>query len=67
LGVKPLKKEEKPSLRAMLAMIRMPLSGLSKLRFWIRVLMTSRGAETTSEAEAPAMEATKFWNQLALL
>ena len=67
LGVRPLKKLEKPSLRAMLAMMRIPLSGLSKLRFWIRVLMTSRGAETTREAEAPAIEATKFWNQEALL
>ena len=29
--------------------------------------MTSSGADTTSEADAPAIEATKFWNQLALL
>lgn len=67
LGTKPLKKAEAPSFRAMLVRIRKPLSGLSKLRFWIRVLMTSSGAETTSEADAPAMEAMKFWNQVALL
>jgi hypothetical protein len=30
-------------------------------------LMTSRGAETISEAEAPAMEATKFCIQVAEL
>lgn len=29
--------------------------------------MTSKGAETTKEAEAPAMEAMKFWNHEALL
>jgi hypothetical protein len=47
--------------------MRKPDSLASKLRFWIRVLTTSRGAETMSEAEAPAMDATKFWNQVALL
>lgn len=67
LGTSPLKKLEKPSCLAMLLRIRKPLSGLSKLRFWIRVLITSRGAETTSEAVAPAIEAMKFWNQVALL
>ena len=67
LGTRPLKKAPAPSFLAMLVRMRKPDSGLSKLRFWIRVLMTSRGAETTSEAEAPAMEATKFWNQVALL
>lgn len=35
--------------------------------FWIRVLMTSSGAETIREAEAPAMEAMKFWDQVAAL
>lgn len=50
-----------------MAMIRMPLSGFSKFLFWMRVLMTSRGAETTKEADAPAMDATKFWNHVALL
>lgn len=67
LGTRPLKKLEKPSLRAMLDRMRKPLSGFSKLRFWMRVLMTSSGAETTREAEAPAIEATKFSNQEALL
>lgn len=62
-----MKKLEKPSFLAMLLRILKPLSGLSKLRFWIRVLITSRGAETRREPEAPAMEATKFWNQVALL
>jgi hypothetical protein len=51
----------------MLLRMRKPLSGLSKLRFWMRVLMTSRGADTTSEAEAPAMDAMKFWYHDALL
>lgn len=67
LGTRPLKKAEGPSFFAMLVRILKPLSGLSKFLFWMRVLMTSRGAETTSDADAPAMEATKFWNQLALL
>jgi hypothetical protein len=44
-----------------------PLSGFSKFLFWIRVLMTSSGAETTSEALAPAMDATKFCDHEAAL
>lgn len=67
LGTRPLKKAEAPSFLAMLVRMRKPLSGLSKLRFWMRVLMTSRGADTTSDAEAPAIEAMKFWNHEALL
>jgi hypothetical protein len=67
LGTKPLKKADGPSFRAMLVRMRKPLSGFSKLRFWMRVLMTSSGAETMSDADAPAMEAMKFWNQDALL
>lgn len=67
LGTRPLKKADGPSFLAMLLRMRKPLSGLSKLRFWMRVLMTSRGADTTSEADAPAMDATKFWNHVALL
>ena len=67
LGVRPLKKEPMPSFFIMLDTILMPLSGLSKFLFWMRVWMTSRGAETTSEAVAPAIEATKFWLQVALL
>lgn len=67
LGVKPLKKDVMPSFFIMLDTILIPLSGFSKFLFWIRVLMTSRGAETTREAVAPAIEATKFWPQVALL
>jgi hypothetical protein len=67
LGVRPLKKEVMPSFFIMLDTILMPLSGFSKFLFWMRVLMTSRGAETMSEAVAPAIEATKFWPQVAWL
>lgn len=59
-GVKPLKKLEKPSFLAMLDRILNPLSGLSKFRFCIRVLMTSSGADTNKDADAPAMDAIKF-------
>lgn len=62
-----MKKAEGPSFLAMLARMRKPLSGFSKLRFCTRVLITSSGADTTSEADAPAMDATKFWNHVALL
>ena len=61
LGVRPLKKLVIPSFFIMLPTILKPDSGFSKFRFCIRVLMTSKGAETMSDAEAPAMEATKFW------
>lgn len=67
MGTRPLKKLERPSFLAILVRILKPLSGLSKFLFWMRVLMTSSGADTTSEADAPAIEAMKFWNQLALL
>jgi hypothetical protein len=66
-GVKPLKKLEKPSFLAILLRILKPDSGFSKFRFWIRVLMTSSGAETMRDADAPATEATKFWPQVAAL
>ena len=66
-GVKPLKKLVIPSFRNMLPTILNPLSGFSKFRFCILVLMTSRGAETMREADAPHMEATKFWDQEAVL
>jgi len=66
-GTKPLKKLVKPSFLIMLPTILNPLSGFSKLRFWIRVLTTSRGADTSREADAPAIEAMKFWNHVALL
>ena len=66
-GVNPLKKLVIPSFFIILPTIRNPLSGFSKLRFCIRVLMTSKGAESISEAEAPAMDATKFCIQDAVL
>lgn len=62
-----MKKEVRPSFLAMFATMRKPDSLASKLRFWIRVLTTSRGAETMREADAPAMEATKFCDQEAVL
>lgn len=66
-GVSPLKKEPNPSFRAMFPRILNPLSGFSKFRFCILVLMTSNGALTNKLADAPAILATKFCNQLALL
>ncbi len=66
-GVSPLKKEPNPSFLAILLKILNPLSGFSKFLFCMRVLMTSRGAETRREAEAPAIEATKFWSHDAEL
>lgn len=66
-GVNPLKKLVIPSLRSMLPTMRNPDSGFSKFLFWILVLMTSRGAETIRDADAPQIDATKFWSQLALL
>jgi hypothetical protein len=62
-----LKKLVIPSFFIMLATILKPPSGFSKFLFWIRVLMTSNGAETSSDAEAPAIDATKFCSQVALL
>jgi hypothetical protein len=67
LGVRPLKKEVAPSFLIMLDTIRNPLSGFSKFLFWIRVLMTSNGAETTRDAVAPAIDAMKFCPQVAAL
>ncbi len=66
-GVNPLKKLVMPSFFIMLLTILNPDSGFSKLRFCIRVLMTSNGAETIREAEAPAMDATKFCSHEAVL
>jgi hypothetical protein len=66
-GVKPLKNDPKPSCFAMLETILKPLSGFSKFLFWMRVLITSRGAETTSDALAPAIDATKFCDHDAAL
>lgn len=66
-GVSPLKKEPNPSLRAIFPRILNPLSGFSKFRFCILVLITSNGALTSKLADAPAILATKFCSQLALL
>jgi hypothetical protein len=66
-GVKPLKNDENPSFLIMLFKIWNPVSGFSKFLFWIRVLMTSIGAETVSEATAPAIEATVFCVHVAEL
>lgn len=67
LGTKPLKKLENPSYLAIFLTILNPLSFSSKFLFCILVLMTSNGADTISEAEAPHIEATKFCNQDAEL
>jgi hypothetical protein len=66
-GTNPLKNAVGPSCLNILLMILNPLCASSKLRFWMRVLTTSSGAETMSEAEAPAMLATKFCDQVAAL
>jgi hypothetical protein len=34
--------------------------------FWMRVLMTSKGFDTTKLATAPQVEATKVWKKVAL-
>lgn len=62
-----MKNEVGPSFLSILAIILTPLSGFSKFLFWILVLTTSNGAETIKDAEAPQMEAIKFWYQEALL
>ena len=67
LGVSPLKKLVKPSFLTILPTILNPLSGLSKLRFCILVLMTSSGAETIRDADAPATDATPFCTHVAVL
>lgn len=56
-----------PSFLIMFEIIRKPLSGFSKFRFCIRVLMTSSGAETIKDALAPDTEATKFCDHVAAL
>lgn len=60
-GVKPLKKAVIPSFFKVCLMMLNPLSELPKFLFWILVLMTSKGAETIKDAEAPKMEVKKFW------
>ena len=66
-GVNPLKKLVSPSFLIILSTILNPRSGFSKFLFWIRVLITSSGAEMIIEADAPAMDAIKFCVQVALL
>jgi len=66
-GTRPLKNADGPSCRSMSLMILTPVSLASKFRFWMRVLITSNGADTISEALEPAIEATKFWNHVAEL
>lgn len=67
LGVNPLKKLVNPSFLTMFPTILNPLSGFSKFRFCILVLITSKGAETINDADAPAIDATKFCAQVAVL
>lgn len=66
LGVSPLKNALGPSSLKRFFTIVTPPTLLSKLAFCIRVLIVSRGAATVMEATAPAMEATKFCDQVAL-
>lgn len=66
-GVNPLKKLLIPSCLNIVFTILNPLSGFSKFRFWMRVLMTSNGAETIKLALAPAIDATKFCIHVAAL
>ena len=66
LGVRPLKSAAGPSLRTRSRMTVTPETLCSKLAFWMRVLTVSRGAATVMDATAPATEATKFCDQVAL-
>ena len=65
-GVRPLNSADAPSSLRRSLMTVTPETLFSKLAFWIRVLMGSRGAATVMDATAPAMDATKFWPQVAL-
>lgn len=65
LGVNPLKKAVIPSFLSVFFRMVTPLSGLSKFLFCILVLMTSKGADTTREAQAPQIDETKFWAKVA--
>ncbi len=66
LGVSPLKKAEGPSCLMRSFTTVKPETLRSKLAFCIRVLTVSRGAATVIDATAPAIEAMKFWPQVAL-
>lgn len=65
-GVRPLNRPPMPSLRTSSRKTTRPWTRVSKFAFWMRVLMTSSGAATVMLATAPAIEATKFWAQVAL-
>ena len=65
-GVRPLKRALTPSVLIRSLNTVMPETFVSKLAFWMRVLMTSRGAATVMEATAPETEARKFCVQVAL-
>ena len=65
LGVRPLKKAEKPSFLIMSRMIATPPTFDSKFAFWMRVLTTSSGAATVILAMLPLMLATKFCSHVA--
>lgn len=66
LGVSPLKNAVGPSSLNRSFTTTIPDTLRSKLAFWIRVLTVSRGAATVIDATAPAIEAIKFWVQVAL-
>lgn len=59
-GVNPLKNAPNPSCLIISFIIVTPPVFVSKFAFWIRVLTTSKGAETVIEATAPPILATKF-------
>ena len=59
-GVNPLNSAIGPSLLSNSLRTVTPLTLLSKLAFWIRVLTTSSGAATVMDVTAPATEAIKF-------
>lgn len=59
-GVRPLNRDETPSWRSMFFKMENPDSGKPNGRLWIRVLITSSGAEAVIEDIAPPMEAAKF-------
>jgi hypothetical protein len=60
LGVSPLKNAVGPSFFNRSLITTTPGTLCSKLAFWIRVLMVSRGAAMVMEATAPATDAIKF-------
>jgi hypothetical protein len=61
LGVKPLKKAEKPSFLMSSRMTVMPPTLLSKFWFWIRVLMTSSGCEIAIDETCELQNSGQPW------